>query len=93
MSGGYNPATQRPALFARATASPSFQTPFFFGGSQVPSGLMLPKNIYNGSKGEGIGSVRDLIRPVHLVRDTKGLGVYHRKAHNIKRPKVLPFMK
>jgi hypothetical protein len=92
MSGGYNPKVAHPNLRSSQLTSKVYQTPFFFGGSQVPSGLMLPKDIYNGSKGEGIASARDLIRPIHTIRDTKGLGVYHRKAHNIKRPKVLPFM-
>lgn len=93
MSGGFNPATQYPRAFARATVSPEFQKPFFFGGSQVPHALLLPKNVYNGSKGEGLGKVKDFLRPVDVKKEAKGLGVYHRKSHNIKRPAVLPFMK
>jgi hypothetical protein len=31
------------------TRSGSFQTPFFFGASQVPSGLMLSPHSFNGS--------------------------------------------
>ena len=93
MSGGYNPATQHSKQFSRAVGSTAFQTPFFFGGSQIPSGLMLSKNMYNGSKGEGLGRVKDFLRPIDIKVETKGLGVYHRKSHNIKRPKVLPFMK
>jgi len=92
MSGGYNPKVAHENLRSSQLVSKSFQTPFFFGGSQVPSALLLPKNIYNGSKGEGIGSVKDLIRPVHTMRESKGLGVYQRKSHNIKRVKVMPFI-
>jgi hypothetical protein len=33
--------------------SGGFQTPFFFGGSQVPTDLFIPKNRYNGSSGSG----------------------------------------
>ena len=95
MSGGYNPAVSRPDVWAKFTRSPEFQTPFFFGASQVPNALFLPKSRYNGSKGEGIASKADLEsalrpEPIYSYR-TYGKGVY--KHHKIKRANVMPFMK
>jgi hypothetical protein len=56
MSGGYNPNVMNPySIDTRVnTKSGGFQTPFFFGGSQVPNDLILSKAEYNGSSGEGI---------------------------------------
>ena len=34
--------------------SGEYQTPFFFGGSQVPTDLFLSKAMYNGSLGSGL---------------------------------------
>jgi hypothetical protein len=71
------------------------QTPFFFGGSQVPTDLFLPKNSYSGSSGSGLvhkGSVSKT-HPSDLDFTTKkGDEVYHQKNHNIKIPFKLPFM-
>lgn len=55
MSGGYNPKVAIPGL---VLISNEFQTPFFFGGSQVPSGLLLAKSSFNGAKGEGLTKPR-----------------------------------
>lgn len=51
----YNPKVTHPNLSNNITQMKSggFQTPFFFGGSQVPSDLFIPKNRYNGSSGSG----------------------------------------
>ena len=62
---GYNPKVLHPdTLNSRIPqmTSGAFQTPFFFGGSQVPTDLLLSHHIYNGSyssesikaKGRGI---------------------------------------
>jgi hypothetical protein len=50
----YNPKVSNPSLKNSIPQMKSNQTPFFFGGSQVPDALFLPKSIYNGSKGGGI---------------------------------------
>lgn len=62
---GYNPKVLHPDLENSRIpqmTSGAYQTPFFFGGSQVPTDLFLSKNRYNGSyssddikaKGRGI---------------------------------------
>ena len=69
------------------------QVPFFFGGSQVPTDLFLPKTSYSGSSGSGFnkGSISKT-HPTDLDFTTKkGDEVYHRKNHNIKIPFKLPF--
>ncbi len=74
--------------------SGGFQTPFFFGGSSIPTDLFLPKTAYSGSSGSGFskGSVSKT-HPSDLDFTTKkGDEVYHRKNHNIKIPFRLPFM-
>ena len=38
--------------------SGEYQTPFFFGGSQVPTDLFLSKAMYNGSLGSGLNRGR-----------------------------------
>jgi hypothetical protein len=51
----YNPKVSHPNLpnDIPQMKSGAMQTPFFFGGSQVPSDLFIPKNRYNGSSGSG----------------------------------------
>jgi hypothetical protein len=74
--------------------SGGYQTPFFFGGSQVPTDLFLPKTSYSGSSGSGFskGSVSKT-HPNDLDFTTKkGDEVFHQKGHNIKIPYKLPFM-
>lgn len=87
--------------------SQGFQTPFFFGGAQVPTGLMLNENQYSGSKGSGLkhhynihnakgkGFKKDTISLTHPgdldFTTKKGDKVYHRKGHNVKLPHSLPF--
>ena len=48
MSGGYNAKVVAPDLYRIQTESGSSQVPFFFGGSQVPIGLMLDHNKISG---------------------------------------------
>lgn len=95
MSGGYNPAVSRPRLFAKHTTSPAFQTPFFFGASQVPNDLNLRESSFNGSKGEGVhkGSVSRTHKGDFDFTTKQGSKVFHKRGHNIKLPNVLPFMK
>jgi hypothetical protein len=51
MSGGYNPKVSNPDMsnLVAPMMSGGFQTPFFFGGSQVPTDLALPKGSFSGS--------------------------------------------
>ena len=49
MSGGYNAKVVRPNAYKVQTESDGFQTPFFFGGSQIPVGLQLSHKSFNGS--------------------------------------------
>ena len=48
MSGGYNAKVVAPNLYKVQTESDSRQVPFFFGGSQVPIGLMLDHSKISG---------------------------------------------
>jgi hypothetical protein len=54
-SYAYNPIVSNPRMSKHIPQMESggFQTPFFFGGSQVPTDLFIPKNRYNGSSGSG----------------------------------------
>ena len=91
MSGGYNPKVAHPNL---VLISNEFQTPFFFGGSQVPHGLHLAKGSYNGTKGEGLkGSPSKTKKGDYDFTTKAGSKVFHRRGHNIKLTNVLPFMK
>lgn len=51
MSGGYNPKVSHPNMSndIPQMMSACCQKPFFFGGSQVPINLGLPKKSYSGS--------------------------------------------
>jgi len=49
MSGGYNPKVSNPNLILPQMKSQVFQKPFYFGGSQVPVNLGLPKKVYSGA--------------------------------------------
>jgi hypothetical protein len=49
---GYNPKVLHPNTPNTSIIqmrSGEYQTPFFFGGSQVPTDLHLPQKIYDGS--------------------------------------------
>jgi hypothetical protein len=54
-SYAYNPKVSHPNMSNSIPQMASFknQTPFFFGGSQVPTDLFLAKSSYNGSSGSG----------------------------------------
>lgn len=66
------------------------QTPFFFGGSQIPTDLFLSKKIYNGSSGSGFhpNLMNELEQSKNIVDK-----VFHKKNHNIKLAHTIPFMK
>ena len=55
-SYGYNPKLSHPYSSNNNVnmQSGEYQTPFFFGGSQVPTDLFLSKVMYNGSSGSGL---------------------------------------
>ena len=55
-SYGYNPKVSHPYSSNNNVnmESGGYQTPFFFGGSQVPTDLFLSKAMYNGSSGSGL---------------------------------------
>ena len=67
------------------------QVPFFFGGSQVPTDLFLPKTSYSGSSGSGLTNKTHVPKTHPTSIDIKGDEVYNRKNDNIKIPYVLPF--
>ena len=82
MSGGFNAKTVYPAGFQIQTESGEFQTPFYFGGSQVPTDLFLARSSFNGS---GLSTGR-------FHNQTKeGKGISQSKTERIKIPAKLPF--
>ena len=96
-SYAFRPKVEHPNLSNQIPqmASGCFQTPFFFGGSQVPHSLGLSKSIYNGSSGSGFhkGSIPK-VRPTDLDFTTKNVDkVFQRKGHLIKLAHTMPFMK
>jgi hypothetical protein len=66
--------------------SEGFQTPFFFGGSQVPSNLLMPTHHYNGSQGTGFHKgVHSKTHKGDYDFTTKiGDLVYHQDGHYVK---------
>ena len=49
MSGGYSPKVSNPNTIFPQMTSEAFLKPHYFGGSQVPVNLGLPKKVYSGS--------------------------------------------
>lgn len=95
MSGGYNPKVVHPRMRSSQLVSSEYQTPFFFGGSQVPHALFLPKSAFNGSKGEGLskGSLSQKKRGDYEFKTKQGTKIFHQKSQNTKLPSVMPFMR
>jgi hypothetical protein len=67
------------------------QVPFFFGGSQVPTDLFLPKTSYSGSSGSGLTHKANVPNTHPADLDVKANEVYNHKNDNIKMPFKLPF--
>ena len=67
-SYGYNPKVNHPYSSNNNVnmESGGFQTPFFFGGSRVPTDLFLPKAMYNGSSGSGLHKGRSQSVPTNF---------------------------
>ena len=85
MNSGFFPKVVAPSGFKSQTKSNEFQTPFFFGGSQVPVVLALPEPIYNGSKGSGISKKAGVV--------AKANKIFHKDGHFMTKNGQLPFMK
>ena len=49
MNSGYYPSVVNPVFRRVQTESGGFQAPMFFGGSQVPYNLGLPRGTYSGA--------------------------------------------
>jgi hypothetical protein len=84
MSGFYNywPKVNHPDTVYHQMESGGFQTPFFFGGSQIPTAL--------GIKGNGFVTHHHI--SIHAPRQHLGLNVQltnHTKHHNIHIPRHL----
>jgi hypothetical protein len=91
-TGGFNALVDRPGMYRVQTESGGFQTPFYFGGAQAPTDLFLPRTSFSGS-----GFHKNSLSKSHPgdldFTTKKGDVVFHQKGHNIKIPRVLPFMK
>ena len=94
MNSGYYPVVVNPHRRVQ-TESGGFQTPFYFGGSQVPVDLHIPKNMYSGAKGSGFkkGSVsKTHINDLDFTTK-KGDKVFHQKGHYVVKPYKIPYVK
>lgn len=96
-SYAYNPKVEHPRMSNNIPQmrSEGFQTPFFFGGSNIPSDLFLARSSYNGARGSGIfhHGMPSQTHQGDLDFTTKrGDTVFHRKGHNVKIPHTMPFM-
>lgn len=58
MNGGYFPVVVNPKL-RRQTLSDELQTPFFFGGSQIPNAMSVRRGQFKGSGMKGNGRFED----------------------------------
>ena len=91
MSGGFNPTTNQEWMPVQ-TMSNGFQVPFFFGGSQIPSALLMKQGSFSGS---GLYFHKGTSSKTHLgdldFTTKRGDEVFHRKDHNIKVHRKLPF--
>jgi len=94
MSGGYNPKVSNPYLSNSITQmrSNDMQTPFFFGGSQVPIDLELPAGSFSGS---GMSHLKKGMPSITHQGDLdfttkKGDVVFHKKGHYIRKP-IMPY--
>jgi len=87
-SYAYNPKVSNPLVSndIPQLRSNSFQTPFFFGASQVPSYLFLPIALYSGSHGSGIHkNSHSLTNKGKFDYTTKKGDIdYHRMGHLIQ---------
>ena len=90
MSGGFNPKVVNPYGYRVQTKSGELQTPFFFGGSQVPTDLFLARSSFSGS-GFKKGSPSKTLFDDMDFTTKRGDEVFHRKDHNIRIPRKLPF--
>ncbi len=99
MNSGYFPVVVAPGVRPQTS---DLQSPFFFGGSQVPNTIMSGGAIYNptgdpaitkknkeiGERMRGFrGGMRSLTHKGDLDFTTKkGDKVFHRDGHNVKLP-------
>ena len=67
MNSGFRPVVLSPSHWKLQTKSNALQTPFFFGGSQVPTDLHLRPDVYNGSSGGGF-SEKPKMKPAIINR-------------------------
>jgi len=88
----YHPVVLNPGLRLQ-TLSTALQTPFFFGGSQIPEGLRLPKSSYQGSglKSKIHKGVRSLTRDGEDFMTHAGDKVFHREGKFVKLPGRKPY--
>lgn len=82
MNSGYFPSVVSHRRKVQ-TESGGFQTPFFFGGSQVPVDLSLPHGSYSGA-----GFSKDT--PSKPIKSDK---VYHQRGKVVVKPYKIPFVK
>ena len=73
MSGGYNPKVSNPNLILPQMESQVFQKPFYFGGSQVPVNLGLPKKVYSGAGFVGDAPPKYSGGKYHILKQGSGI--------------------
>lgn len=89
MNSGFFPKVVFPNGFKKQTKSGELQTPFFFGGSQIPMSLALPEPIYNGSKGNGLTKTK---KGDMDFTSKMGDKTFHKDGSFMTKKQRLPFM-
>lgn len=75
MSGGFNPKVSNPKMSNNIPQMRSevFQKPFYFGGSQVPVNLALPKRSYSGAGFTGDRPPKQMDGKYHILKQGSGI--------------------
>lgn len=84
MNSGYFPVVVNPGVRPQT----QHHSPFFFGGSQVPSSLGIKGGAFLGKDGKVHTSMKGMPSKTHKgdmdYTTKRGDKVYHRDGHNIK---------
>jgi hypothetical protein len=91
MNSGYFPGVVNPKVRPQ-TKSEEFQTPFFFGGSQIPNALSIRKGAFSGS-GFSKGSMSKTHMGDMDFTTKRGNKVFHQDGKFIKMFGREPFKK
>lgn len=72
-SGGYNPKVSNPNAILPQMESEVFKKPHYFGASQVPVNLALPKRTYSGAGFVGDKPPKYTDGKYHILKQGSGI--------------------